>query len=224
MKKCNKCNIVISTEYDYCPLCHQILSGSTEDSHVELYPHTYVKRKSLSPKAQNIIFFFTILSIIVLAIINVNHPGPGFWSLIPIGAIIYLWFLIKFVVFTKSSSIVRITIITLFISILLFLINLQTDIALLWSLDYVLPSLIIINNTTIFMILMIKKEGFKYNSSSLLLLITVSFLPLLLFYLNVITVLTMPLMCYAHGMLIILFMLVFYPNVLKELLKRIFHI
>jgi len=224
MKTCDKCNITISTTNDYCPLCHQTLRGSVDETHVELYPYIPQKNKTLSPKAQKIILFFTMLSIIVLAIINAVYPGPGFWSLIPIGAIVYLWFLVKFIIFTRSSSIVRITIITIFISILLFLINLQTDPELLWSLDYVLPSLIIANNTTIFMILLIRKYGFKYNSSNLLLLITVSALPLLLFYTNSISDLTMPLICYAHGMLIMLYMLVFHPNVLKELLKRIFHI
>ena len=117
MKTCNKCNITISTDNDYCPLCHQTLSGSVDENHVELYPHMNIKNKNLSPKAQKIILFFTILSIIVLSIINVIHKGSGFWSLIPIGAIVYLWLLIKFVVFTRSSSIVRITTITLFISI-----------------------------------------------------------------------------------------------------------
>ncbi len=224
MKKCDKCNITISTIHDYCPLCHQTLSGSVNDNHVELYPHIDTLQKNLSPKAQKLILFFSILSIIVLSIINIIYPGPGFWSLIPSGAIVYLWFLIKFIVFTRTSSIVRITLTTSFISILLFLINTQTDPELFWSLDYALPSLIIANNTTIFMILMIRKEGFKYDSSNLLLLILVSSIPLLLFYLNIISDLKMPLICYSHGMLIMLYMLVFYPNVLKELIKRIFHI
>ena len=224
MKTCNKCKITIATEHDYCPLCHQTLDGQLADNHVELYPLHNIERESLSPKAQRIIFFFTVLLIIVLGVINVVEPDPGFWSLIPIGALVYLWLLIRFVVFTRHSSTMRITMSTLFITILLFLINTQTDPDLLWSLDYVLPSLIIANNTTIFMILLIRKEGIKHHSFHLVLLVTVSLLPMLLYYVNVITALIMPLIAFAHGLLLLLHLLVFYPSVLKELLKRIFHV
>lgn len=224
MKSCNKCNITIDTKHDHCPLCHQTLTGTVKDNHVELYPFDEVHQHSLQPKTQRVILFFTILMIIVLGIVNVLYPEPGFWSLIPLGAIVYLWLLVKFVVFTQSSHTVRITIITLFLSVLLYLINTQTDPDLLWSLDYVLPSLIIANNTTIFMILTIKKGGLKYGSGRLLLLVTVSLLPLLLFYLNVLSTPIIALVAFGHGLLILLYMLVFYPSVLKELIKRIFHI
>ena len=224
MKSCNKCNIVIATSHSHCPLCHQTLTGTVEENHVDLYPSDHSHSHQVSPKTQRFILFFAILAIIVLGIINILDPEPGFWSLIPIGAVVYLWLLVKFVVFVRTSNTMRITVITLFLSILLYLINTQTDPVLLWSLDYVLPSLIIANNTTIFLILAIRKEGLKYNSGRLLLLVTVSLIPLLLSYINVVTDPIMALISFGHGLLILLYMLVFHMNTLKELIKRIFHI
>ena len=222
MKTCNKCNVKIETSYSYCPLCHQTLDGETPKNHVELYPLEDIT-DNITHTAQRIIFFLTIFSIIVLGTVNVLTYDIGFWSLIPIGAIVYLWLLLRYVIFNRTSSIVRITLTTFFLVTFIVLINLRVG-GELWSLDYVFPSMIIANNTTIFIILLAKTEGFKYNVFHMLFLILVSLFPLMFYYMGFVLEPLISFIAFSHGLLILLHLLVFHSTVLKELLKRIFHL
>lgn len=222
MKTCNKCNIKIDTSYSYCPLCHQTLEGDIRENHVELFPTKDI-RDHISHNAQRLIFFFTLLSIIILGTLNVLYSSVGFWSLIPIGATVYLWLLLRYVILTKTSSIGRITLTTFFLTTLVVIINLRYS-SDLWSLDYVFPSLMIANNTTIFIILLAKTEGFKYNVFHMLFLVLVSLTPLVFYYIGFVEEPLLSFIAFSHGLLILLHLLVFHSSVLKELLKRIFHL
>lgn len=222
MKTCNKCNIKIDTSYSYCPLCHQTLEGQTKKDHSELFPLDDI-RDHISHKTQRLIFFFTVFSIIILGTINVLYSSVGFWSLIPIGAIVYLWLLLRYVIFNKTSSIGRITLTTFFLTTLLVIINLRYS-KDLWSLDYVFPALMIANNTTIFIILLAKTQGFKYNVFHMLFLVFVSLIPLLFYYIGFVEDPLLSFIAFSHALLILLHLLVFHSSVLKELLKRIFHL
>ena len=224
MKTCNKCKVKINTIREYCPLCHQILAGENDPDHVELFYEKDGPRIPLSPKAQRIITFIFLISMIVLGVINIVDRSGTFWSLIPIGAIIYLWLVLKLNVFSRLGSVVRITFSSILLSVLVIFLNLRIDDSSLWSVDYVLPSIIIVNNFIILLIMLIRNKAFHYYAFPLFLLTLLSVVPILLYFFGIAEAYTISVITFGHGLLILFFMLIFYPKVLREILKKVFHI
>lgn len=223
MKECNKCKITIQTHQEYCPLCHQKLTGEIDSNYVELYP----KKEhidTLPKKTHQILLFISALSIIILAIVNFFTLDYGYWAAIPMVSIFYFWLLMKFSIFTKINSMKRITTTTIILILLLFFINLLTDPNTLWSIDYLLPSMIMTNNTIIQIIMFIRNKPFKEYALNLFLLVLFSSIPVILTISGVVQDPTLSVITIGHGLAILIFMLVFYPTVLKDMLARVFHI
>lgn len=224
MKECNQCKIKIETHQSYCPLCHQTLTGFTDTNYEELYPMKPDVKDHIPKRTIDIFFYISVLSIIVLEVINLATWNSGFWSLIPIGAIIYVFTLIRFSVLSKVNSMKRITLTSLFLFLILLFLNYYTNRETLWSIDYLLPSIIMANNFTIMLIMLIRNKPFKEYVLSLFLLVLLSLVPLLVYYFGYTEVVIMPILTIAQGLLILLFMIVFYPRILKEVLQKTFHI
>ncbi len=223
MKECNQCKIKIETHQTYCPLCHQTLTGDTDPNFIEPYPYKehidHIPKKTI-----NIFFFISIAIIIVLAVINLATWNSGFWSLIPIGATLYVFTLIRFSILSRVNSMKRITITSLFLFLILLFINFITDKEELWSINYILPSIIMTNNFTILLIMLIRNKPFKEYVLSILFLVLLSMVPLIHYYLGFSDVVIMAILTIAQGLLILLFMIIFYPRILKEVLQKTFHI
>ena len=223
MKECNKCKIKIETHYDYCPLCHQTLTGEVDPDFEELYvPKIHADH---IPKRTNDIFLFiSVISIVVLGVVNLTTMQYGFWSLIPIGSFIYLYLLMKFGVLSRINAMKRVTVNTIILFLLVLFINIFTNTESYWSVDYILPALIMTNNFTVLIIMLIRNREFKEYARNLLLLVLFSLIPLILYYTNLTDIVIMPIFTIAQGISILLFMVVFYPKILKEVLHKTFHI
>lgn len=224
MKQCNKCNIQIETHQTYCPLCHQTLTGETDPNYIEPYAMKSEIEDHIPKKTINIFFFISFVIIIALGVINLVTWNSRFWSLIPIGATIYVFTLIRFSILSRVNSMKRITITSLFLFLILLFINYFTNKEDLWSIDYILPSIIMTNNFTILLIMLIRNKPFKEYVLSILLLVLLSLVPLTHYYLGLSDVAIMAVLTISQGILILLFMLVFYPRILKEVLQKTFHI
>ena len=223
MKECNKCKITIETHYEYCPLCHQTLTGETDKDYVELYASKeYVDH--IPKRTYDIFLFIGILSIIVLGVVNLVTMKYGFWSLIPIGSIIYVYNLLRFGILSKINAMKRVTVNTLILFLLILFINIFINHDSLWSVDYILPSLIMTNNFTVLIIMLIRNRDFKEYARNLLLLVLFSSIPLILYYTPLTDIAIMPIFTIAQGLSILLFMIVFYPKILKDVLQKTFHI
>lgn len=224
MKTCNKCKIEIKTNHTYCPLCHQVLTGTVDDNHVELYQHLDIKQRRAAKRAQQLILFISVVLILGLAVIDLLDHNPTFWSLIPIGAIIYFLLMIQLSVFTRTRSIGKIFGSTMLLIILLYFINYEVNPELLWSLDYVMPSLIMANNLTVLLFIVIKKHGISEEGKYLIGSFFIALIPMLLYLLDVITdpILALPL--FAMDIASLFFMIIFFPKAFLDLIKKIFHI
>lgn len=223
MKECNKCKITIKTHQEYCPLCHQKLSGEVDSKHIEIYA-SKEHIDTLPKKTHQILLFISSFVIIVLAIINFFTLQYGYWAAIPMVSVFYFWLLMKFSIFVRTNSMKRITTTTIFLFLLLLFINMLTNPGFLWSVDYLLPSLIITNNSLILIIMLIRNKPFKDYAFNLFLLVLFSSIPLIITFIGFVDDYMLSVVTIAHGLSILLFMIVFYPKVLKEMLQRVFHI
>lgn len=224
MKTCNKCKIEINTIREYCPLCHQLLEGENDPNHVEMFLEKDGPRIPVSPKAQRIIAFIFMFAMAVLGVINIVDGSGTLWSLIPIGGIVYAWIILKLNVFSRLGSVMRITFSSIMLSLLLIFLNFFIDDSTRWSINYTLPAIIMVNNTLILLILLIRKRPFYLYAFQLLLLILLSLIPLLLYFLEIADRYTISVITFTHGIIILVYMIIFYPKVLKEIFKKIFHV
>jgi len=224
MKTCDKCNIVIETNQLYCPLCHQVLSGESDKNFIETYPEYVSLRRQILPTTKKILLFLTIFSVVILGIINLSDDSEYYWSLIPIGSIIYFWFLVRVGVLSKRNIAFKLGLLTVLLILLLVYIDYstvpETD---GWSINYLLPLLLLSCNFAISVILWFKRLNYRDYFFYFLIVIIFSIVPLILAFVNVITVFWPSIAAFALALALLLFIVFFFPTSIKEEIKKRFH-
>jgi len=224
MKYCDKCKITIQTNQPYCPLCHQILKGKSGSEFQETYPDTISVRRMFFPTTKKILKFITVLSIIILVVINWANFNGNYWSLIPIGAIVYFWFLVRFGVFSRRNIAFRLATLTILLIGLLIFIDFDSSPENNgWSLNYLLPFLLLSSNLAIAFIIWIKRLEYRDYFFYLLVIIFFSLAPFILVLVKVITVIWPALAALGAAVTILLFIIFFFPKAIKEEIKKKFH-
>ena len=224
MKKCNKCNITIETKQPYCPLCHQKLEGEVPNNFKELYPEYVSLNRKILPTTKKVILFFTVVSTLILALINIFTFAGQYWSLIPIGSTIYFWILVRVGALSRRNVAFRIAFLTVLLIGLLILIDFNTIMDNNgWSINYLMPLLLLSCNLAISVIIWIKRLYYRDYFFYLLIVIIFSLVPLILAFFDVVTVVWPSLVAFCLALFILLFLIVFFPKSIKEEIKKRFH-
>jgi hypothetical protein len=224
MKKCDKCNIEIETNQKYCPLCHQVLSGETDPDFIEVYPEYISLTRKILPTTKKAILFLMVLSIVILGLINIFAYDGSYWSLIPIGSILYSWLVLRVGVLSRRNVAFRIAFLTTLLIGLLILIDYRSfPDNNGWSVNYLMPILLFSCNIAISAIIWIRRLNYRDYFFYLLIVIIFSLVPLILVAFDVIVVLWPSLVAFGVAIFILLFLIVFYPKSIKEEIKKRFH-
>lgn len=224
MKKCDKCNITIETKQPYCPLCHQVLSGETDESFKEVYPEYVSIRRMVLPTTKKVLLFLTVLSIVILGVINWIYFDGQYWSLIPIGAIVYFWVLMRVGILSRRNIAFRLALLTTLLIVLLILIDFNSfPDNNGWSIDYLMPLLLLSCNLAISGIIWIKRLDYRDYFFYLLVIITFSLVPIILVFVKVITVAWPAIVAFGAAVFILLFIIFFFPKSIREEIKKRFH-
>lgn len=224
MKKCDKCNITIETKQHYCPLCHQVLTGEVEENFKEVYPEYVSIRRMILPTTRKVLLFMTIISVLVLGLINWFYFEGQYWSLIPIGAIIYFWFLVRVGVFSRRNIAFRLGLLTVLMIVLLIVIDYNSFPENNgWSLNYLMPFLLLSCNLAISAVIWIKRLNYRDYILYLLIIIIFSLAPIILAFVNVITVYWPAISLFSVAIFILLFIVLFFPKSIKEEIRKRFH-
>ncbi len=224
MKHCDKCNITIETKQQYCPLCHQVLSGTGDADKMETYPDYVSPRRMILPTTKKVIMFVSILSILILIVINWAGFDGRYWSLIPIGGILYFWLLVRIGVFSRRNIGFRFASLTVLLIAFMILIDFEGESTVHgWSIDYMMPLLLMTCNlaisTTIWIRLLDYRDYFLY----LLVIIVFSIAPIVLVFTKVVTVTWPSIASFGVAIAILLFIVFFFPKSIKEEFKKRFH-
>ncbi|MBN2540736.1 MAG: hypothetical protein JXB08_04350 [Bacilli bacterium] len=224
MKHCDKCNITIETKQQYCPLCHQVLSGESNADARETYPDYISPRRMFLPTTKKVILFLTILSIVILIVINWADFDGRYWSLIPIGGIIYFWFLVRVGLFSKRNIGFRFASLTVLLILLLILIDYEGQSQIHgWSIDYMLPLLLMTCNLAISATIWIRLLDYRDYFLYLLVIILFSLAPIILVLTGITTVSWPAIAAFGVAIAILLFIVFFFPKKIKEEIKKRFH-
>ncbi len=227
MKKCNKCNITIETNQLYCPLCHQTLEGKTKSDFKEVYPEYISINSKVVSTLRKILMTVSIVSTIVLILINFFTFDGRYWLFIPIGGILYFWVLVRVGVLSKRNVAFRISFLTVLAIGFLILIDFQeplsTTVTYRWSINYLMPLLLLSCNLAISTLMWIKRLYYRDYFFYLLIIVLFSLIPLILALFDIVVVLWPSIVAFGLAVFIVVFLFVFFPKSLREEIRKRFH-
>jgi hypothetical protein len=222
MKYCDKCKISINTNHEYCPLCQQVLEGEVAQEHVEKYPEYISVNRKIYPITKRIVMFLTIVSIIIILVINLATYDGKMWSLIPIGSIFYFWILISVGAFSRHNIAFRLAFLTSLLIGLLILID-EASLQAGWSYNYLMPFLLATCNLAISTIILIKRIDYRDYILYLLTILILSLVPVILLFFKIITIAWPAITAFALAISILFFIIFFFPKSIKDEIKKRFH-
>jgi hypothetical protein len=222
MKYCDKCKITIDTFNSYCPLCQQVLEGEPSPDLIEKYPEYVSANRKIYPITKKIIMFVTIVSMIILLIINLASYNGNLWSLIPIGSIFFFWILISVGIFSRQNIAFRFVFLTFLLIGLLILID-EASLQIGWSYNYLMPILLSVCNLAISGIILIKRIDYRDYILYLLTIAILSLVPIILVFTGIITIVWPAITAFALAIFILLFIIFFFPKSIKDEIKKRFH-
>lgn len=226
MKHCDKCNVDVRSNRKYCPLCHQSLEGETPELNQEIYPEFVTARREVQPFMKKLLTVASILSIIVLLTVDLIEADGKLFSLIPIGAILYFWLVVRYGILTKQNAAFRIAFLTtILIGVLnLFDQNVTESAHRGWALNYVTPLLLLADNVAILGIILIRRINYRDYLFYLLTILIFSLIPLILAFFKVITIVWPAVATFSAAILILLVILFFFPKHIKDEIRKRFHL
>lgn len=222
MKFCNKCQISIKTNHDYCPLCHQTLDVLKEETVIEKYPTYKGDLRPVRDITKKVILFLTLTSIIILFLINAISGLNQLWSLIPIGSIIFFWLFTTVGIFSKHNIAFKLFFLTIFTISFIYMVDALSQ-SEGWALDYVMPLLLVSCNLAISLIILIRRINYRDYISYLLMIVLFSIIPVVFALLDIIVVTWPTIVAFGAAIFILLLIIFFFPKSIKDEIKKRFH-
>lgn len=138
MRRCEDCGVQVAGTRGRCPLCGEPLEKVPGEER-EIYPKVPLLRKKYK-KLLFPLFLFSIACCVAAGIVNLVFPQTGFWSLIVLCGVLYLWSCLRTAVTKRGNLPKQLFLQTLFLSALLLLLDLLTGWRG-WSAGYGVPLL-----------------------------------------------------------------------------------
>lgn len=219
MKKCPKCLVEVRSNRRTCPLCGHMLEG--EGTLQPTYPAYQPIPKQVNLLLR-IILFITIVAGLTSALINLLTYTDTWWAGYVILGLIYMWIVIKSTILSRRNVAKKLLIQMLALSLIAIGVE-KISKSSGWALDYVVPS--ICGLTIIAIIILIMSKKMRFNDYLLYLLTTVliSFVPIILYWTDVVVVLWPSVSAAGIAVVTIIGMIIFADTATKDELKKRFH-
>ena len=184
MSRCQKCNVIILDHTDRCPLCKHVLEEdgtSTED----MYPNAIAVTKRFR-FLENLFLFLSILIECLLVSINYNADPQVPWSIVAGLVFIYANIVFRLAIVGKSGYMFKT------ISLIILAVAMMLGIDYVtgyrgWSLDFVVPSAILVVDLVIFLLILINRRNWQSYIMWQILMLLVRVAMLILYLVGIIT-------------------------------------
>lgn len=222
MLYCEFCKVNIRTNHKKCPLCQAALTGSPNEK-TEPFPLIKKEEKNSEAITLKIISFIIFAAIAVTNILNfIIHPD--FWWGVYVMAGGFIIWLMLFVAVKKRRN--------LFKNLIWELIIVSTAIIIWdistgfngWSVDFVLPILILAEILTMIIYIIIKNLSTPDYMIYMLFICMLGIIPGILLLVNCVTVELPSVICFAVSVLLMLALVIFQFRAVRNELKKKFHI
>jgi hypothetical protein len=171
---------------EQCPLCHTILNAETSKDPIPAmdYPEIFRKVRAMTFFARILLTVCFVTSMITVAV-NVQSGGMA-WSAIVSASLFYVYFLILIMSSKKTGYMSRINLTLLLTLSLTIIIDVVCDFKG-WSVNFCLPSTIIICNVVALLLMIINRRNWQSYMMYQLITVFLGLVPVLLVKLGIVT-------------------------------------
>ncbi len=221
MSKCRNCKIEILDNAAVCPLCRCVLEQDGKEP-LERYPNVGIREKRFAL----IVRIYTFLAVAVealLVFLNMNHYEGVWWSIITAGVFLYIFLVLKIGIQNESGYRSKMILLTVFTVGLIYMIDRVVGYRG-WSLNYVLPSGVIMLNVAILLLMIVNWRNWPSYLLFQLFCIICSLLPIFLWKKGFITKPFLSEIALAISVLLFLGTFIIGGGKARAELKRRFHV
>ena len=174
MGKCRNCSLEVLDETQICPLCRSVLDQG--DPVENMYPNVRGRMRRFT-LVSNIYLFLAICVEAVLVVINVLTTEELWWSVITGLGLFYSWLVLRYAILGKSGY--RSKIIVLVLMAMLSAVAVDMVIGYQgWSVDYVLPSGIMLMDVIILGCMLFNRRHWQSYMTWQIMMILCSLIPM----------------------------------------------
>ena len=220
MSRCKQCNVEILDETERCPLCHSVLEKTVEVEN--MYPNVRTMTRRLALLSR-IYLFVAILVEALLIYLNVLSDSEMFWSAIPGLAMLYGYLVLRYAILGKSGYKGKIIVLTLIAILMVVAIDFVVGYRG-WSVNYALPSAILLVDAGILVLMCINRRNWQSYMMWQIFMILCSFVPIILYLTGIIYVPYLALAALGTSVFLFLGTLIIGDRRARVELKRRFHI
>ena len=183
MSRCKQCNVEILDETERCPLCHSVLEKTVEVEN--MYPNVRTMTRRLALLSR-IYLFVAILVEALLIYLNVLSDSEMFWSAIPGLAMLYGYLVLRYAILGKSGYKGKTIVLTLIAILMVVAIDFVVGYRG-WSVNYALPSAILLVDVGILILMCINRRNWQSYMMWQIFMILCSVVPLVLYAVGIVT-------------------------------------
>lgn len=188
MSKCWNCGVRLTDPDHICPLCKCIVETDGDESACEKkYPYLYAERGYKKMQlALNIYLFAAIVTELILCVIDIATGGNPGWVIMVGAFLVYGFITLKVSIQMHTGYRLKMMMQSLLGVAVLLVIDMETGFHG-WSVNFVLPGVFILINIAIIVLMIVNNRNWQSYIPLQLLLIALSVLPFVLFYLGIVT-------------------------------------
>ena len=220
MSRCKQCNVEILDETERCPLCHSVLEKTVEVEN--MYPNVRTMTRRLALLSR-IYLFVAILVEALLIYLNVLSDSEMFWSAIPGLAMLYGYLVLRYAILGKSGYKGKIIVLTLIAILMVVAIDFVVGYRG-WSVNYALPSAILLVDAGILILMCINRRNWQSYMMWQIFMILCSIVPVILIFTGIVTAQLFALIAFACSLFLFLGTLIIGDRRARVELKRRFHV
>ena len=220
MSRCKQCNVEILDETERCPLCHSVLEKTVEVEN--MYPNLRTMTRRLALLSR-IYLFVAILVEALLIYLNVLSDSEMFWSAIPGLAMLYGYLVLRYAILGKSGYKGKIIVLTLIAILMVVAIDFVVGYRG-WSVNYALPSAILLVDAGILILMCINRRNWQSYMMWQIFMILCSVVPLVLYAVGIVTAPLLALLAFAFSTALFLGTLIIGDRRARTELRRRFHV
>ncbi|HBD78537.1 DUF6320 domain-containing protein [Roseburia hominis] len=220
MSRCKQCNVEILDETERCPLCHSVLEKTVEVEN--MYPNVRTMTRRLALLSR-IYLFVAILVEALLIYLNVLSDSEMFWSAIPGLAMLYGYLVLRYAILGKSGYKGKIIVLTLIAILMVVAIDFVVGYRG-WSVNYALPSAILLVDAGILILMCINRRNWQSYMMWQIFMILCSVVPLVLYAVGIVTAPLFALLAFAFSAALFLGTLIIGDRRARTELRRRFHV
>ena len=220
MSRCKQCNVEILDETERCPLCHSVLEKTVEVEN--MYPNVRTMTRRLALLSR-IYLFVAILVEALLIYLNVLSDSEMFWSAIPGLAMLYGYLVLRYAILGKSGYKGKIIVLTLIAILMVVAIDFVVGYRG-WSVNYALPSAILLVDAGILVLMCINRRNWQSYMMWQIFMILCSVVPLVLYAVGIVTAPILSLLAFAFSTALFLGTLIIGDRRARTELRRRFHV